>query len=433
MSDVLQLDRISSQRALEALRNGVPNGDAVRALGCAQPSVLDRFENQLAELTAGDGDQLATTHGALVSGGFGAGKSHLLEHLEQLALARGFVVSRIVVSKETPLYDLTRVFLAAVRDARVPDGRGPVIDELAQRMNYASSMATRFAQWAHQEPGMIDASLHLHDRSRDSDLLARIVDWWSGEKLGVAEVRAGLRQVGTDKTAFDVRAIRLRDLAPIRFEFAARLARAVGLQGWVLLIDEVELVGRYSLQQRGRSYAELARWLGHDSLSIPGITAVATITDDFDIEVLQEKGDLGAIGDKLRAKGDEGAMLAARAEAGMHIIRNEQLRLIPPSETTLRETFDRVRAVYGVAYEWDPPELEIPTHAITARMRSFIRRWINEWDLRRLYPGRAVAIVEDEAEVGVGYEEDTSLEREDGENSESSSRADTDEYGEPDG
>lgn len=37
------IDRISAQRALEALRNGVPNGDAVRALGCMQPAALDAF------------------------------------------------------------------------------------------------------------------------------------------------------------------------------------------------------------------------------------------------------------------------------------------------------------------------------------------------------------------------------------------------------
>ncbi len=31
------------RRALEALRNGVPNRDAVRVLGCEQPEVEERF------------------------------------------------------------------------------------------------------------------------------------------------------------------------------------------------------------------------------------------------------------------------------------------------------------------------------------------------------------------------------------------------------
>ena len=52
------------RRALEALRSGVPNRDAVRVLGCSQQEVVERFRTQLAavdELAAkagGDADQL---------------------------------------------------------------------------------------------------------------------------------------------------------------------------------------------------------------------------------------------------------------------------------------------------------------------------------------------------------------------------------------
>jgi hypothetical protein len=409
--DKQPLDRVSCQRALEALRNGVPNGDAVRALGCAQSHVLERFERQLAELER-QGDQLQPIAGSLITGDFGAGKSHLLGHLEHLALSRGFVVSRVVVSKEMPIYDPTKVFLAAARDGRILRSRGPMIHELAQRMDYRSSRATPFVKWANAAPGMLAATIHLHERSRDEDLIAQIVDWWSGEKLPVAGVRAGLKQVGTDK-AFDVKAMKLADLAPLRFELVARLARAVGFKGWVILIDEIELVGRYSLQQRGRSYAELERWLGGEGTGTPGVAVVATITDDFDIEVLHEKGDISLVGERLRSKGtDEAALLASRAEAGMRIIERDKLPLIPPTATTLHETLQRVRDVYRTAYGWQPPDLEIPSQAITARMRTFIRRWINEWDLLRLYPGLTPDIEEDEAEVGVGYTEDTALETE---------------------
>src|SRR6266511_4247709 len=62
--------------------------------------------------------------GLLLGGGFGSGKSHLLEHLAQLALDAGFVVGRVVVSKETPLYDPVKVFRAAAASAVVPGGHG---------------------------------------------------------------------------------------------------------------------------------------------------------------------------------------------------------------------------------------------------------------------------------------------------------------------
>ena len=51
---------------------------------------------------------------------------------------------------------------------------------------------------------------------------------------------------------------------------------------------------------------------------MPGIAVVATITDDFDIKVLQEKDDLVLVPERLLIQGHrERALLAARAEVGM--------------------------------------------------------------------------------------------------------------------
>ena len=43
-------------------------------------------------------------------------------------------------------------------------------------------------------------------------------------------------------------------------------------------------------------------------------------------------------------------------------------------------------------------------------MRSFVRRWVNEWDLRRLYPGAELS-TEVEEDMRPSYEEDDALER----------------------
>ena len=96
---------LDCRRALEALRNGVPNGEAVRMLGCNQPQAEARFADLLAQ-AADRENPPPSALGMLVSGDFGSGKSHLLTHLERQALAEGFVCSKVAVSKETPLYDL---------------------------------------------------------------------------------------------------------------------------------------------------------------------------------------------------------------------------------------------------------------------------------------------------------------------------------------
>ena len=407
------LGSISDRRAIEALRNGVPNRDAVRVLGCNQPDVEARFSEQLAGVAAAtEGDSQAP--GMLVSGGFGSGKSHLLEYLEHLALSENFVVSRVVISKETPLYDPAKVFRAAVESAGVPGRTGMAIPEIALGLRQDSPSYAELYKWANHPDSNVaaifPATLMLHERlNNDPELTELIRNFWGGDPLPIAKVREGLRQIG-EAAAFSLKAVKTRDLTEQRFPFVARLIQGAGYRGWVLLIDEVELVGRYSLVQRGRSYAELARWMGKvEGLRSPGITTVATVTDDFALAVLQQKGDRDYIGAKLRDRGtDEYLALAARAEAGMRIIEREAITLRPPTEEMLFESYELLKGIHARAYAWDPPPIAPADLAMRRAMRSHVRRWMNEWDLKRLYPGATVST--EEHELRPTYEEDEALE-----------------------
>src|SRR4051812_1538173 len=101
--------QILRRRAIEALRAGVPNRDAVSALGSSQTAIEQRFLEQL-DLTKQLPRSGANPGGTLIGGDFGSGKSHALEHLQHLALERNFVVSKVVISKETPLHDPAKLY-----------------------------------------------------------------------------------------------------------------------------------------------------------------------------------------------------------------------------------------------------------------------------------------------------------------------------------
>lgn len=77
---------VQRRRALEALRAGVPNRDAVAALGSMQQGVEDRFSQLLAAVDALP--EGPAPGGMLIGGGFGTGKSHELEHLAHVPSPR---------------------------------------------------------------------------------------------------------------------------------------------------------------------------------------------------------------------------------------------------------------------------------------------------------------------------------------------------------
>jgi hypothetical protein len=139
------------------------------------------------------------------------------------------------------------------------------------------------------------------------------------------------------------------------------------------------------------------------------VAATFAITTDFDAAVLQDKSDLERVPGKLRASGvDADARLASQAEQGMRMIAREPLRIRGPDRAMLERIRQEVRALHARAFGWDPPDLGAGEQLSTTRIRQYVRRWINEWDLKRLYPGYAPETVV--SELPVQYTEQPELE-----------------------
>ena len=409
-------ERLAKRRAIEALRNGVPNRDAVAMLGCNQPRAQEAFSALLAG-AEGAGGPVGDAPGLLVSGDFGSGKSHLLAHLERQALARGFVCSRVAISKETPLHDLGKVFRSALERGRMPDRRGRLIEELGPATDWRSRASADFLQWAEAAAAsgvlsrMFPATLLVYAGLDDIELKGKIESFWAGDRLRVSEVKSGLASIG-QKQFGSFRAPRAAELAPQRLRFAVELIKCAGYKGWVVLLDEMELIGSYSILQRGRSYAELARWMGKSVESYPSLVAVGTVTDDFASAVISPDGskrDRDQVGPRLAKSRYAG--IAALAEAGMRLLEQSCIPLNALSEDHVNDTIDRVRKIYSEAYDWDAPRLAgKPGGAgIRARMRYKVRAAINEWDLLRIYPGSVPDTMVDAFQAT--YEENVELER----------------------
>jgi len=398
---------VSRRRAIEALRAGVPSRDAVAALGSGQTAIEDQFAGLRETVAAG------AAGGLLLGGDFGAGKSHLLEHLAGLAGTDGFVVSRVVISKETPLYDPAKVFRAAADTAVTADGTGPAIAEAAARLDVEGRSYVDLLRWASSPAADLNerfpATVELFGqvRDRDSEVAEEIVRFWSGDPLRTPDLRRHLKAIGHARPVLP--AVKAAELSRQRLRFVAKLLATAGYAGWVVMFDEVELIGRYSLLQRGKAYAELARWVSgdHGAPGVP-IAAVLAMTGDFEAAVITGKGDREQVPARLRAKDTtEAGELAAAAEAGMRTIDREMILLTPPDPAELDQAYRRLKQLHAEAFEWQPPDVAGLERLGANRMRQYVRAWINEWDLVRLDPRYHPQT--EIAELAYDYREDDTL------------------------
>ena len=405
---------LKARLSLEALRNGVPNREAVKILGCNQPKAERLFAQMLSNAADSENPPL-DAQGMLVSGDFGTGKSHLLTHLENLAIDRGFVCSTVAISKETPLYDLAKVFKSAMDNGRMPGRSGRLIEELGQSLDSRSEEYERFFIWADDTKSnllhqIFPASLLVHKDSYDLELNSEIENFWAGDKVYTGRVKRGLREIGKIKN-YSFRAPKVRDLPPQRLRFMVELIKAAGYKGWVILLDEIELIGQYSLLQRGRSYAELSRWMGQTlGEQTPGLVVVGTVADDFPRRIISADGkkDRDYVAPKLAARYGS---IVPHAETGMRLLDEGRKLLDAPTAEDVQSTMKKLREIYAAAYNWDAPALPAPERGAgyQNRMRYRIRAAINEWDLRRLYPDHNPET--EMQEYHSTYEENPDLER----------------------
>lgn len=383
-----ELPQVAARGAIEALRAGVPNRAAIRLLGEHNGALVNPFLESLGRCAQGLEDA-RQSEGTFIWGGFGSGKSHLLGYMRELALQRNFVVSLVSVSKETPMFDPARLFFAAVRAAEVQGANDDLMTVALWRLKPNTEPFERLESWATQEAAagslsaIFPALLWLIPRLSLDDH-ARIARFFGGGKLNATAVKSWLRQQGAVKL-FDIRPAREAELARQRLRFAPRLLSSAGLAGWCVLLDEVELIGRYSPLQRGKSYAELARWLGRNAAdALPGIVTVAAFTDDYVSEMFDSRRDDELVPRALERKGLTQLAEQAR-ECIAHMRRAPGIRLVAPDDSALRAAQGGISELYFDAYRYRPASAAIGERLAGKSMRQYIKSWITEWDMERLF------------------------------------------------
>jgi hypothetical protein len=389
-----------ARRVIEGLRAGVPNRHVVTALGCLQAEVEGRFR-RLLEATQQNITSGPCPRGMVIEGEFGSGKSHILEFLQNLALEANFICSRIVISKETPLYHPVRLYYSAIESAVIPNKRGEVFSEIAGECDVWTPRYKNLVAWVNNPESQIDArfaaTLMLYERlSSDMELGHRMTRFWTGDPIGVGDLKKYLQEAGFGER-FTFGKVSAAELALQRFQFAARLMQAAGYAGWILLIDEAELIGRYSVNQRAKSYAEVARLMNLDGgPTLPGLGTVLALTNNFREEVLEKKGDKVKLLEKLRANNTEAdRLLADKAEKGMGLLQSQRIPIGHPSSAIIHDAHRTIRALHLKGHGWhmwenaaDGPAQIVPGTS----MRKYVKSWVTHWDSLRFYPGEECEI-----------------------------------------
>lgn len=330
-----------ARRLIEHLRSGVPLPPEQSPLTAGRAALVARVE-ELLDAVAARGSRAWS-----IQANYGNGKTHALRTIWHLAAERGFVVSTVTLTRETPFDRLDRVYPKLMQETYLPGASQPGIQRLVQGLQSGSEPAQAVLRFAADElhPKVYAVLRNLLEgaSTEAEEPLLRDLEQLD---LPVAELRR-IHRRNFDRPLKLDRFSAQRDVRSY-FRLVDFLIRQAGYHGWVLLLDEAELIGRLGRGGRARALANVGR-LTTDGLGCGHLLSVFAVASNFYDSVLERRHDATAAAEWLLSRGDlEGAECCRQGIAALQ----EAMLLQPLTAANWTQVMQAVLDAHESAYNW---------------------------------------------------------------------------------
>lgn len=365
---------------IESLRSGIPTRRSTRLLPDIRESVSSRIRGDLTRF-----DEAVIPSGRLIWGQYGQGKTHALTTIEHLALDHNFAVSRISLSREVSCHNLLHFYSQIAPRIRTPDS---TLDGIQQYLNRLQPAEIRQSVLFESERYTNALPLQVLDDYcfAEGEDKEKLYGDLMGVRLPVGELGRIHRAIkGSAQPNFK---FKVSQHATAYFGLVADIIQLCGFEGWVILIDEVELIGRLGKLSRYNAYMNLnwlLNWQGTMKYPIYTVAAAATRLQD-DLWYGRTNDDRTIMPELARMRnGDEaaGEMIRFFTRA----IDADALKILPAQEADLVRLLDTIVQLHGEAYQW-PAALsssELIRNLGAQPVRTYIRAALEYLDLDYLY------------------------------------------------
>lgn len=385
---------------IESLRAGVPTRLSTRILPDLRQNITEKITEDLASF-AHD----VIPQGRILWGQYGQGKTHALTAIEHKALDMNFAVSRISLSREVSCHQLFKFYANVAPRIKTPTSTLEGIQHYLDKMNPGQLSNSRIKEenrYSNLLPTLVLEDYFLAEGEEREKLYADLV----GQRVPISEL--GKIHRLCHKTALPKTKFKVANDTQAYFGMMADTLKLCGFNGWVILIDEVELLGRLGKASRYKAYQNLSwllNWDNSQSYPIYVIAAAATrLQDDL---WYGKTDDDRTVMPELAAK--EGAAAVEKMTAFFtKAIDGRSLRVLPAEETDLAQLLDGIANLHGTANSWDAAmdSASLIRQLGYQPVRTYIRAALEYLDLQYLYQQAAIPALSTLGEVSLEHEEE---------------------------
>ncbi|MDR1088602.1 MAG: ATP-binding protein [Coriobacteriales bacterium] len=372
------MNEFDARRIIEALRSGVSSFEVGRYFSSARPKILGEIDEALEAVATDKGSS-----GRIISAKYGEGKTHLLNMVFNRAHQQNLVVSTVTLSKEAPLSNLPQLYAKIVQGTYLPGSIQPGVSQVLEQLSLGSRSTSALLEYCltHLETNKLYYVLKSYLGTKDDDEKYLLAADIAGDFMTSAGVRKVYRRVFGETAAFNTNFVKTRHMGDY-LSFLSQLFRTQEYEGWVILFDEAELVGRLGRKSRQKAYLNMNRFLAGEKLEHS--FALFAFNASFVPDVIEGKHEHDELDKNERLTPAEKATITALLNS---IVRATQLAPLNREETA--EILSGILACHGRAFGWEPQmeskDFLVATDRYGYLLRTRIRAAIELLDQLYLY------------------------------------------------
>ena len=360
-----------ARHVIEALRSGIPSRAVGQYFSEARPKVMKEISDRLDKVC-----EQGKSNGMIISGKYGEGKTHLLNTVFNLAHSNNMVVSYLSLSKETPLDKLYLVYQKLIQNTYLPKRQQPGFMHELEKVSANSPVANEMLLYAAKqlETDKLYYLFRSYLNTEDSDEKFLLQADLEGDFIANVPLKKIYTRIFGQPVKYNTNFTKTKHCGDY-FAFMSHLFLQMGYHGWVILIDETELMGRLGKKARLNAYRNIAHFL-LPAERLEAVFSIFALSASYVEDVIEAKHEYENL-----------AMVYPEEQEPAKTVMDLLVKapqLLPLTKDEIQEILRKIQDFHGRAYEWTPnlsiDSLEAATQSGGYLLRTKIRAAIEFLD-----------------------------------------------------
>ena len=330
---------------IEALRSGVPSREVGYCFSFARSKIMREIGDELSKAAEGN-----SSGGMFISGKYGEGKTHLLNTVFNMAQEKNMAVSFVSLSKETPFDKLYSIYSKIAQNTYLPGRIQPGFGHIFESMSPKSPLASELCEYClkNLETDKLYYVLKSYLGTDDADEKFMLLSDMEGDFMANVTVKNIYMRIYSERVSFHENFVKTRH-AWDYFSFLNQLFLKSGCEGWVILFDEAELIGRMGKKTRLNCYLNMAKFAYPEkAANLRSAYSIFAFNSSFVPDVLEGKQEYDNI---------EQNSISPEADRSVKTVLNlisTAPQLVPLNKEEIMAVLEKIRELHGRAYNWEP-------------------------------------------------------------------------------